>query len=644
MEVDDLDELLEMADEDVSQLSNVRVTAPALQTEVSTVSRQVSTVGRSPAAVFVISNEMIRRSGARSLPEVLRMAPGVEVARIDSNKWAITIRGSNNRFSNKLLVQIDGRTVYTPLFGGVFWDVQDVVLEDVERIEVIRGPGATIWGANAVNGVINILTKHSTDTRGAFVQGGAGTEERGFVTARHGGNLGDDATYRVYGKWFERDTGFDPFGNAHDDWRMGRSGFRLDWNPNCCDVLTVQGDYYEGHTGRRNIYPDPITTIRIQDDDARVVGGDALFRWTRTLDDTSAWSLQAYYDRTERHYLAEGFREDRDTVDLDFHHRFQLGCRHSVVWGCGYRNTSDRLRTDGFILDFTPDKRADDLFSYFVQDEITLAEDRWYLTLGTKFQHNDYTNFEVQPTARLLWTPTTQHSVWGAISRAVRTPTRADHTSRVTLAPPPLTPPGLFPQIRGNPAFESEDLVAYELGMRAQQTERFSWDLAVHYFDYDNLQGLSATGFNPPFLTMQIINAGGGEAYGSEIAFNYEATDCWRLFGSYSLLRMNTAAGATSDHSSPRNHAYLQSSWDLGCAWELDLIWRYADSLPAQQVGSYNVMDIRLAWVPTDNLEAAVVARNLLDAEHPEFGFDGVTGNFNTEVQREVYGMVTLRY
>ncbi len=641
LEVDDLDQLLEMADQDIGQLAHVRVTAPALQAEVSTVSRQVTTVGRSPAAVFVITNEMIRRSGARSLPEVLRMAPGVEVARIDSSKWAITIRGFNSRFSNKLLVQIDGRTVYTPLFGGVFWDVQDVVLEDIERIEVIRGPGATVWGANAVNGIINVLTKHSADSQGRFLQGGSGTEERGFVTARYGGSLSEDATYRVYGKWFDRDTGFDPAGNAHDDWRMGRTGFRMDWAATCCDLITFQGDYYDGSTGRRNLYADPILLTRIVDDDAKVVGGNALVRWTRTLSDTSDWAVQTYYDRTERHWLAEDFREDRDTVDVDFQHRFQLGYRHSVVWGLGYRNTRDRIRNSGFVLDFTPSSRADDLFSYFAQDEITLREDLWYLTVGAKFQHNDYTPFEFQPTARLLWTPSAHQSIWGAISGAARTPTRAEHN--VTLTSLPIG--GFFPRIIGNPNFRSEDLLAYELGIRTQPTDQFSWDLAVFYFDYNDLMEFVPQGFVPPFFVPQRFeNIGDGEAYGGEVSFNYAVTDCWRLFGSYSFLRMNVGQSSNFLGSSPRNHSYLQSSWDLGCNWELDLIWRYVDSLPAEGVRSYNVADVRLAWLPTNHFEAAIVARHLLDSHHPEFGFDEITGNFNTEVEREIYGSVTWRY
>ena len=245
----DLDELLALAEQDVSQLSRVSVAAPALQTEVSTVSRQVSTVGRSPAAVFVITNEMIRRSGARCLPEVLRMAPGVEVARLDANKWAVSIRGFNSRFANKLLVQMDGRSVYTPLFGGVFWDVQNIVLEDIERIEVIRGPGASVWGANAVNGIINIITKRAADTPGVLVQGGAGSFERGFATAQYGGAIGDNVHYRVYGQWFDRDTGWAPGDSAHDDWRIGLGGMRADWTPTECDTVTFQGDAYQGVAG-----------------------------------------------------------------------------------------------------------------------------------------------------------------------------------------------------------------------------------------------------------------------------------------------------------------------------------------------------------------------------------------------------------
>lgn len=652
----DLDSLLEAAETDVSQLTRVKVAAPALQEVVSTVSRQASTVGRSPAAVFVITEEMIRRSTATSIPELLRMVPGVQVARIDANKWAISIRGFNHRFANKLLVQIDGRTVYTPMFAGVFWDVQDVLLEDIERIEVIRGPGATIWGANAVNGVINIITKQAKYSQGVYVRGGVGTEERGFSAARVGGRLADNAYYRVYGKQFERDTGWADDDNAHDDWRQARTGFRVDWEPNCCDLVTLQGDFYNGYSGQRGYLPSltpPYTTIL--DNDARVAGGNLLYRWTHVIDEHEDWALQLYYDRTERHLLRQRFAENRNTVDVDFQHRFPLGDCHSLIWGFGYRFTEGTIR-DGFPIEFDPDQRADDLFSYFVQDEITLSKDLLYLTVGSKFQHNDYTGFEIQPTARLLLTPNERQSIWASVSRAVRTPSWAEDDVRVTLAPQfPFGPDPVFPTVFGQRGVESEVLTAYEFGMRAQPTDRFSWDLAVFLHDYEDLvavrPGLPFPGPDG-FLRVPgfVDNLVDGQAYGFELAATYQVTPCWRLYGAYTFLRIHLnpnpaviADSAIGNGRNPRNQLYLQSSWDLSPRVQFDLMGRYVDCLPAWEIPSYFMLDARLAWRPTRHLEWAVVGRHLTDSHHPEFGPDDFTGTVATQVQREVYTTLTWR-
>ena len=652
---DELDELLDLAEGDVRQLTKVNVAAPALDIEVTTVSRQKSTIGRSPAAVFVITNEMIRRSGARSIPEALRLAPGVQVARLDSNKWAISIRGFNGRFANKLLVQIDGRSVYTPLFAGVFWDVQDVLLEDIDRIEVIRGPGATVWGANAVNGVINIITKSTEDTQGSYFNAGAGTEERGFASARYGGRLSDDATFRLYGKWFERDTGAAPNGGAHDDWRSARGGMRIDWTPTCVDRITLQGDYYDGSSGQRNFYAEPTmppTFVRTVDDDFDVSGGNVLARWTHELDAESDWSLQMYYDRTERALVQSPFSEDRDTFDIDFQYRVPFGDDHKVIMGAGYRITGDSI-TNSSTIAFIPPERSVNLFSYFIQDEITLVDDLLFLTGGSKFQHNDFTGFEMQPTLRLLWTPTERHSIWGAVSHAVRTPSRADDDVRVTLLPqnqPPLPPP-VFQVVGGNRSFESEELTAFEFGYREQPTQQFSWDLAVFLHEYRNLTGVTpgvpfGPGFpamGPTFLPLTIANNGNGFTYGFEVASTYEVSEFWRVSGAYSFLRMDIDGG-DSTGTSPRNQAYIVNSWDITDDVQLDVIGRYVDNLPGASVPSYLTADVRLGWHLTPDLELTLAGRHLFDAEHPEFGFDGFTGNVATQVEQEFYGMITWRH
>lgn len=667
---DDPDDILALADESLESLSTRDVVVPALEVEVSTVSRTESTVGRSPAAVFVITNEMIRRSGARSIPEVLRMAPGVQVARIDANKWAITIRGFNGRFANKLLVQIDGRSVYTPLFGGVWWDVQDVVLEDVERIEVIRGPGATVWGANAVNGVINIISKKASDTQGMYVQGGAGTEELGFTTARYGGRIGNNAHYRLYGKWFERDEGFAAGDNAQDDSRMGRGGFRADWTPSTSDTVTLQGDYYDGKAGERSLYPSLTAPafVTAVDQDESTRGGNVLFRWRRELSDDSDWALQIWYDRTERAFLRHGFAEDRDTFDLDFQHRFPLGYRHSIIWGFGYRNTKDAIRDSDLligtqpILSFTPHERADDLFSYFIQDEITLHEDLLYLTVGSKFEHNDYTGFEFQPTGRLLWTPSPRHAVWASISRAVRTPTRAEEDMWLLGLPVGVMPWGdpIFLNTIGSRAMAAEEVMAYEAGVRVQPTDRFFWDLAVFFNQYENLRSVGYAPFPVPgpggswVVPGTMGNSNRVQTYGFEIAGTYDVTDSWRLYAAYNFLVIpNSNTG--SEMGDPRNQIYLQSSWDLHRDLHFDMVWRYVDLAPGVAipgmpgmgipgVPAYNAMDVRLAWDARPGMELAVVGRHLLDSSHLEAPMDVFLGTVNTEVEAEVYGTVTWRY
>jgi iron complex outermembrane recepter protein len=654
-----LDKLLDMADKDVSQLSQVRVAgttgSASLDMPVSSVSRQDSTVGRSPAAVFVITNEMIRRSGAKEIPELLRMVPGVDVARIDSNKWAVTVRGFNGRFANKLLVRIDGRDVYTPLFAGTFWDVQDVLLEDVERIEVIRGPGATVWGANAVNGVINIITRNAKNTQGVYLESGGGTYERGFTSARYGGQSGDDLSYRVYGKWFDRGDGFLPAGEPNDAWNQSRGGFRMDWSASAADTVTFQGDYYNGYCGDRFVTPQ-FTTFpyySMNRDNTHVTGDNAVLNWKRVLDEDSDWTAKIYYDNTKRHFIPYSFNEDRDTLDIDFQYRFPVADRHELITGCEYRNTQDRIAGNPPIFFLTPSSQSIQLFSGFVQDEITLSEDQWYFTVGSKFEHNTYTGFEYQPTARLLWTPDKKHSLWGAVSRAVRTPSRGEEGCQLIQPPIGYTPKPIFPVIMGNTGLVSEELMAYEMGMRSQATEAFSWDLAVFYNKYSKLIAPVPVGWDEQtgaiFIPTLLMNEMRGDTYGFELAATYKINENWRLQPAYTLLVMNlrpvpgTPVAENYNGESPRNQFYIQSSWDLGRDWELDVTGRYVDSLASSGVPSYVVADARLAWRANKNLELSVVGRNLFNGNFAEYGNDYLIGTLRTEVQPEVYGQVVWR-
>ncbi|NQT17642.1 MAG: TonB-dependent receptor, partial [Planctomycetes bacterium] len=630
---------------------------PGMDMEVSTVSRTESTVGRSPAAVFVVTAEMIRRSGARCVPDALRLVPGVNVARVTADRWAISIRGFNSVFANKLLVQIDGRSVYNPIFSGVYWDQQDLLLEDVERIEVIRGPGATVWGANAVNGVINIITKQARDTQGVFVQGGGGSEERDFAAFRYGGKVGDSLYYRFYGKWDERDAGW-ATPDAADDWRVGRGGFRMDWQPCECSDFTLQGDFYEGRSGNRynaSIEPTPPPfspppyRLTGERSDYTPAGQNILGRFSRRLSDDSDWSIQAYWDHTERADNPSNYDplfQSCDTFDLDFQHRFPLGRCHSLIWGFGYRNTRGLI--DGhFTMSFDPPVRSFDILSCFVQDQITLSPDSLYLTVGSKFSHNDFSGFEFQPTARLLWTVSERRAAWASVSRAVRTPSMVDQNVRINGSLGEFVP--MFVQILGNRAVESEQLIAYEIGYRAQPTDAFWWDLAVFYNDYEDLvTAMPGMPFVDPltgitYLPTAYANAMRGDTYGFELAGTYQVNPCWKLGTGYSFLVMDLqGVGSESvEGESPRNQVYLQSGWDLGRSWELNTTWRYVDSLSSLNVPAYLVMDVRLAWLPSENLEVAVVGRNLLDEEHPE---STTRAFYPSEVQRGVYGMVTLRY
>jgi iron complex outermembrane receptor protein len=631
--------------------------------EVVSVSKRAEPISAAAAAVYVLTREDLRRSGATSIAEALRLVPGVEVARIDANKWAVSARGFNGRFANKLLVLIDGRSVYTPLFSGVFWEVQDTLLEDVDRIEVIRGPGATLWGANAVNGVINIITRSAWDTTGSLVTAGAGSEERGFLGVRHGGLLGNSAAYRVYGKGFERDGGVDPAGgNGADDWSMIRGGFRVDRKLAAVGGLTLQGEVYDGEVGETltlasRAVPRPVTA----DSDSQISGGDLLARWQRQLAADSDLAVQLYYDRTVRE--AEILDEDRDTFDVEVQHGFAPSPRHRVLWGLGYRRTADDIRSSD-IVSFQPARRTDDLASAFVQDEFSLRPDRLWLILGSKFEHNDYSGFEFQPNVRALWRPRQRHTLWAAVSRAVRTPSRAEHDFRFIAQ---VLPAGaLFPgsptavaTIFGDRGFDSEDLLAYELGYRAGVAPGLFLDLATFYNRYDHLRTTRTgapflqTAPPPPHLVIptRISNDLEGETYGAELAADWRLSPGWRLSAAYSWLeiqlrnRLNPADPTVrnDERASPRQQASLRSAVDLPGAVELDLTARYVGPLPSLGVKSYTGLDLRLGWKPRPRLEVSLVGQNLLDGEHLEFAPE-VIPTHPTAVERSLYGRLTWRF
>lgn len=626
------DDLLDL---DLEQLSNtsVSVAVESFDETVTSVTRQESTVGMSPAAVFVITNDMIRRSGVRSIPEALRLAPGVNVAKISSTKWAISVRGFNDQYSNKLLVQIDGRTVYTPLFAGVYWDVQDLLLEDIDRIEVVRGPGATVWGSNAVNGVINILTKSAGETTGAYAIAGGGDYQQGFAGARLGGSAaGGELTWRLWGKWSERDHGYRPDFAIDDSWSQGRGGFRTDWTPTCDDTFTFQGDYYD------TVYSEPLPLGgSVVTGPGAATGGNLLARWTHETSDTSGWATQFYWDRTQR-YDQFGYRSV-NTLDVDFQHNFSWGSHQSTVWGLGYRRIEDNIvSAAGGATTYQPPADQFDLPSAFVQNQTELAEDKLFLTLGVKIEDHYFAGVQAQPSARVLVAIDERRALWGSVSRAVRTPNRSENALTFTFPPLVLT---------GNRDLDAEAMMAYEIGYRAQPTEYLSWDIATFYNVYDGTLNATFTTFP---TAASYANNGDAQGYGVELTGKLQVAPNWQVSGNYSLLRMDVdtpitaiTAGAITEQSSPRNQALIWSAWDLGECWELDAIGRYVDSLPGLGVDSYFVMDLRVGWRPTDSLECSITAQNLLDHTHTEYSSFFAT-SVPSEVRRSVYGSVQWRW
>jgi len=592
-----------------------------MNVEVTSVSRRESTIGQSAAAISVITQDDIRRSGATSIPEALRMVPGMNVAQIDASNWAISARGFNNNTANKLLVLMDGRSVYTPLFSGVFWDVQDTMMQDVDRIEVIRGPAGAVWGANAVNGVINVITKDAKDTQGALVTGGGGSELRDFGAAQYGWQVKDDVFARIYVKHADHDeTVFRSGAPGQDDWSMTQSGFRLDGQPSPDNHYTLQGDIYSGETDLAN-----------SSENTDLAGGNILGRVTQKMSDGSDVKLQMYYDRTQRDIPAT-FVEHRDTFDIDFQYHVPIGKQHDVTMGLGYRYSTDAVGNR--VITFVPDRESLNLFSAFIQDEIQLVPEKLRLTLGSKFEHNDFSGFEIEPSARLLWTITKRQTAWVAVSRAVRTPTQLE--TDLTIVAPGAS-------LIGNKDFDSEVELAYEAGYRIQPVDWLAVDIAAFYNNYDDLRSLELNG--TIFSEENKLN---GQTYGVEIGSTVQPTEWWTIRAAYTFLnvQVQTDPGSTDvsseslEGNDPRNQYYVRSSFDLPYHFELDCTWRYVGELETQGVPSYMAFDARLGWHPTDQLELAVVGQNLFDNRHPEFG----TGAAQHEIERGVYAMFTYKW
>lgn len=574
--------------------------------EVTSVSRRTERLSEAAASIFVISSEDIRRSGATTLPEILRLAPNLQVARIDTVQYAITARGFNNTIGNKLLVLLDGRTIYTPMFSGVFWEMQDTVIEDIDRVEVISGPGATLWGANAVNGVINIITKETSDTQGVLTAVDVGDYERG-ATFRKGGITGNDIAFRFYGKFREFDNTILTDGSdVRNDWKRGQIGFRAGWTRGRQD-FTIQGDAYKGESEHRG-FVGPIEIPAVKNRSLNLLG-----RWNRELENRSNVRLQVYWSQNERDEFIL-FSPKTDLFDMEFQHTSAAG-RHNLVWGGGYRHASDEV-SPGAFTKYIPDKRSLNWQNVYIQDEFPLSP-ALTATLGAKLEWNEYTGMEYLPNVRLAWNVSQNHMLWTALSRAVRAPSRFDRDVYFPEAPPFI--------IAGGPDFESEVAIVAETGYRAQIADFLNYSITAFYHDWDKLR--SGTGLPLPAYLVNNIE---GSATGLEAWANWRLLDNWVLSGGFSVLdkdlRFKTGTSDTVGvnnytlHNDPDFQWVIRSSMNLGLNLELDLFLRGVDELTVAPVPAYTELNMRLAWKPADNIEFSITGRNLLHENHPEFG------------------------
>ncbi len=620
-----------------------------MQVKVISVTKKPQELADSAAAVFVISSDDIRRSGVTSIPDALRMAPGLHVARISSNKWAITSRGFNGFFANKLLVLMDGRSIYTPAFSGVYWDCQDYLLEDIDRIEVIRGPGAAMWGANAVNGVINIITKKATDTPGGLVSVGAGSHDEAMVGLRYGAQLSEIVASRFYAKVHERDES-ELHGSSQDAGDNGttlNTGFRIDGDRGQ-DIWTVQGDFYKGDQNQHLINLARLSPpwVYAADDNYEILGWNILTRWQHHFTAENVTTLQVYYDVAEREefYL----NQDHKTFDLDFQHQFKLA-GHELLWGLAFRSICSDF-DNSFQVSFTPTTLYHDLYSGFIQDEISLS-DTLHLTIGSKIEHNDYTGVEVQPSVRLLWQLAANQRLWAAVSRGVRTPSEVEsYGTMVTYVIPPFTTVVL----NGDEHLDAEELIAYELGYRFNPVPSLTFDVALYYNDYDNLRSYTRVFPDSLFETQM-----DGYNYGLELAANWQPENGFSVQLAYTYFKGNFNQGDSSDlnsvpvaeGSSPQQQVSLRTAFDLNDNWQCDFWLRYVDELGTASIQAWNNdwdvngyvdLDVRLSWQVQQNLRLQLVGQNLLNSSHLEFIQESFTAC--TEIKRSIYVKINWEF
>jgi iron complex outermembrane receptor protein len=597
-----------------------------MSVQVTSASKKAENLSAAPAAIFVVTGDDIRRGGFSSVPDALRVVPGMYVVQQSSHVWLVTARGFSNEFNDKMLVLIDGRLVYSPIFGGVYWDVQDPPLEDVDRIEVIRGPGGTLWGANAVNGVINIITKDSVHTQGALVESSAGIDEGYSARVRYGGKFGDNFDYRIYGTsnyWLASVNAAGA--QNYDTWSISQGGLRLDWAASGKDAVTFDG---EGYSGRiRDVVQIfvPTSAAPIQLNDSGVVkGGHLLGRWKRSFNDRSKLDVLGYCDWTDRFGVAD--TEYRNSCDIELQHNYSVNVRQTLTWGASILTAGDTW-VQTFTTSILPPVRRDTTYSAFAQYDVVVLPDSIRLILGSKFEHNPYTGFEYQPQIRAVWTPYKQQSLWAAVSRAVRTPNRIDagilgRIQQINPSPPPPE----FLLYSGSPRVKSEVLLAYELGYRYEWRQNFSLDAAVFYNQYDRLGGLGPPGtpvVNPsPFfidIPINVVNEEGGQTHGLELFLKYTPVRRWTLSAGITELRGASPAGTgfPAVANNPLHEANLQSKLDLTKFLHLDAAYYYNDAVTGL-LPPLNRVDVGLSTKPLHGFTLSVWGRNLQQDRHQE--------------------------
>jgi len=621
-----------------------------LEVEVETVSKHKQLATETAAATTVLTNEDLIRAGVRSLPEALRLVPGINVAQVDASRWAISARGFNGLFADRILILIDGRSVYSPLYGGVFWIDQDLMIEDVRQIEVVRGPGGALWGANASNGIINVITKNSKETKGTILSVGVGSETKLSTAARYGAALSEDTSWRAYTKYQSNDDSSHPnFPNARDAWQQTTSGLRLYSQISPETGITLLGNFGYSRQGLALLAPmsaEPYVEELGQFSHSRIA--NLLAKSTTKLSEISEIQSQISYTHINKEDLI-GIREG--SLSVDFQHAYQLAESNLLVWGAGYQRHDDSIEGTNFI-NFSPRDRDRQSTNWFLSDEIELVPETAVLTLGSKFEYNELTFLEFQPSIRLRYSATKNHTFWTAASRTVRTPNRTEEDISLILNPSvdPQSSQAVFPLLLGNDEIKSQDALVYEFGYRTDAIKKLSLDLALFFSDYNNVNRASEeelalyTFDEETILTLPLRPVNGRQAYGygGELMATADLLPTWRMTAWYAYLG-SEIEGALNQFYASRNTYGLRSSHDLSEQWKFDLSLRYASRIPEIDIAPVTTANAKLSWQASKDLEIALIGQHLVESQRQEFlsEFVRITP---AEIQRGIFGSLTLRF